>query len=128
MRLSALDSLSNLRSLKLRIYRGLSRRMPDGFAQTLAGLPRVSVSISFAIQDRISEGDWADEGPLLTPEDSQVDSIHCQLVFLDPPHTSSNREVVFVSFRAAIKKALPGFKLELKRVDEEPSYIAGLPW
>ncbi|KAJ7500616.1 hypothetical protein B0H11DRAFT_785703 [Mycena galericulata] len=124
--LSVVESFTNLRSLKLRIFCGLRRRLPDGFAQTLASLPHTSISISIVIQDSRLEGEWIDEGPLLGPAESQVDSLNCQVVFLDPPHKASNRHALFGSFSSAIKNMLPGFKIDLERIDVEPSYVGQL--
>ncbi|KAJ7500638.1 hypothetical protein B0H11DRAFT_2275840 [Mycena galericulata] len=125
--LSVVESFTNLRSLKLRIFCGLRRRLPDEFAEILASLPRTSISISIAIQDSLSGGEWIDEGPILGPSESRVESLNCQVVFLDPPHKASSRDVVFNSFCSAIRNMLPGFKINVERVDEEPSYIGRLP-
>ncbi|KAJ7654292.1 hypothetical protein B0H17DRAFT_1214387 [Mycena rosella] len=52
-----LPNLPNLRSLTLRIFRGLARHLPNGFAQTLSALPRIAaLTLIFAIQTRLVEG------------------------------------------------------------------------
>ncbi|KAJ6566823.1 hypothetical protein B0H19DRAFT_1374229 [Mycena capillaripes] len=123
-----LPHLPHLRFLTLRLFRGIARRLPDGFAGTLAGLPRVSLTVSFAIQNRFVEGQWLEEGPLPGLEDFQVNTMTCQLLYLDPTHTKpSRRDAAFEAFRNAMHAALPGFQLEFARVEEEQSYIGRLP-
>ncbi|KAJ7142379.1 hypothetical protein C8R44DRAFT_923936 [Mycena epipterygia] len=64
-----LPHLPHLLSLTLRIFRGLSRRLPDGLAATLTALSRTSLTLVFAIQNRLVERKWLDEGPLLVLDD-----------------------------------------------------------
>ncbi|KAF8206917.1 hypothetical protein K438DRAFT_1962566 [Mycena galopus ATCC 62051] len=123
-----LPSLPHLRFLTLRVFRGITRRLPEGLWGTLATLPRVSLTIVFGITNRLVEGDWAEEGPFTGLEDCQVKTMHCQLQFLDPKNTrASNRDVAFHSFGVALRAALIGFQIELSRVDEEQSFIGRLP-
>ncbi|KAJ6537269.1 hypothetical protein DFH09DRAFT_1091106 [Mycena vulgaris] len=114
-----LPHLPALRAITLRMFRGLARSLPEGFAHTLAALPRVTaLTLVFSIQNRIAEGDWLTEGALLGLEDCQVAAIHCQLRFLDPvTMRASTRDAAFGAFCAALCAALPGFKLEFSRVD-----------
>ncbi|KAJ7609246.1 hypothetical protein DFH06DRAFT_189733 [Mycena polygramma] len=129
-----LTHLPHLRVLTLRIFRGIARRLPDGFAGTLAGLslPTLTLTTIFVIQNRLYEGPWADDGPLTipTPEDTDAPqpAMKCELLFLDPSHTKpSARNAEFAAFCAAMRAALPGFELRFARVDEENSYIGQLP-
>lgn len=102
--------------------------MPDGFAGTLAGLPKVSLAVLFAIQNRFVEGPWLEEGPMHGLEDSLVDTITCQLLYLDPTQPKHSKiDSVFEAFCAAMGAALPGFQLEFSRIEEEQSYIGRLP-
>ncbi|KAJ7142414.1 hypothetical protein C8R44DRAFT_974178 [Mycena epipterygia] len=124
-----LPHLPHLRSLTLRIFRGLSRRLPDGLAGTLAAFPHTSLTLLFAIQNRLVEGKWLDEGPLLGLDDWEADAIHCQLLFLAPKNTrSSMHDATFDAFCAAMRDGLPGYPLEFSRADEEQSYVVKLPW
>ncbi|KAJ7741159.1 hypothetical protein DFH07DRAFT_1064026 [Mycena maculata] len=121
-------SLPNLRTMKLRISLGLRRRLPDGFAGTLIGLPRsTSITILFAVKNRILDGPWLEDGPLLAPGDLQVDRLHCRLVFLDPPHPTSDRNATFTLFCTGLRNALPEIAMEFSRVEDEESFVVRLP-
>ncbi|KAJ7209014.1 hypothetical protein B0H12DRAFT_1158214 [Mycena haematopus] len=127
-----LPSLPYLRSLTLRIFRGITRRLPEGLWGTLVGLPPVSLTIVFAIQNRLVEGEWAEEGPLTGLDDCQIKTMHCQLLFLDRTNSRApTRDTAFHSFCVALRAALTGFQIEFSRVDEEEystsSYIGQLP-
>ncbi|KAJ7473264.1 hypothetical protein FB451DRAFT_1248873 [Mycena latifolia] len=101
-----LPHLPNLRSVTIGIFLGLARRLPSG----------------------LTESKWADEGILLGVEECQVDTIHCQLRFLDPTNTRpSMRDIAFDVFCAALKTALPAFKMDFSRVGESESYVQRLP-
>ncbi|KAJ7852782.1 hypothetical protein B0H14DRAFT_2759319 [Mycena olivaceomarginata] len=101
-----LPSLPQLRSLMLRIFPGISRRIPGG----------------------LPGGQWVEEGQLLTQDDCQLEAIHCRLLFLDPRLTKAlTRDTAFDSFCVAMRAAMVGLQLEFSRVDEEQSYIGRLP-
>ncbi|KAJ6468243.1 hypothetical protein C8R45DRAFT_1218765 [Mycena sanguinolenta] len=121
-----LPSLPALSSLTLRIVRGTTRRLPDGLWGTLVGLPRVSMTLMFAIQNRLVEGEWAEEGPLTGLDDCQTKTMHCQLLFLDSNVMEATKNDAFHSFCAALRAALPGFQIEFSSM-EETSYIGQLP-
>ncbi|KAF7375331.1 hypothetical protein MSAN_00420000 [Mycena sanguinolenta] len=121
-----LPSLTSLRFLTLRIARGTTRRLPEGLWGTLVGLPRVSLTLVFAINTRLVEGEWAEEGPLTGLDDCQTKTMHCQLLFLDSNVMEATRNNAFDSFCAALRAALPGFELEFSSMDET-SYINQLP-
>ncbi|KAJ7429629.1 hypothetical protein FB451DRAFT_1327755, partial [Mycena latifolia] len=94
-----LPHLPNLRSVTIGIFLGLAR-----------------------------QSKWADEAFLLGVEECQVDTVHCQLRFLDPTNTRpSMRDIAFDVFCAALKTALPAFKMDFSRVGESESYVQRLP-
>ncbi|KAJ7738723.1 hypothetical protein B0H16DRAFT_1569612 [Mycena metata] len=115
-----LPNLPQLQSITLHISWGLLRRIPPGFANTLAGLPTVPLTVIFSIESRLSEGPWIGSDTVLD-EDYSLKALHCQLVFVNPTHASllALRNTAFEEFCIAVRAALPKVPIEFSRVDDE---------
>ncbi|KAK7055693.1 hypothetical protein R3P38DRAFT_2600670 [Favolaschia claudopus] len=122
-----LPTLPHLCTLILHISQDLTRRIPEGLARTLRGLQLVSLTMIFAIQNRIVEEPWADEGPLIGLDERLIEETHCKLLFLDPTTRPSVRDSAYASFCQALRAALPGFSMQFSRIENEHSYISRLP-
>ncbi|KAJ7184771.1 hypothetical protein C8R46DRAFT_1208951 [Mycena filopes] len=127
--LPRLPELPHLQSLTMHVLDPLARRLPHGFAHTLAGLPAVSLTLVFGIQRRLVEGSWGEDVvPWLAEECPLKGLLHCQLRFVEPAHNAGpHRDGAFAAFSAAVRAALPGARLEFSRVDKGVSYIGRLP-
>ncbi|KAJ7061799.1 hypothetical protein C8F01DRAFT_1369251 [Mycena amicta] len=138
-----LPELPHLRSLTLRMFRGIVRCLPTGLAETLRTLPPLAdgLTLIFALQKRVAEPPWPDEGVvLITPGSTRTVRFQALLFDLAPmpvgglggERNSAWKERAFEEFRKGRRRAfaLEGSDEELKveRVDsEQEAYVARLP-
>ncbi|KAJ7061794.1 hypothetical protein C8F01DRAFT_1138382 [Mycena amicta] len=134
-----LPDLPYLRSLTLRMSRGIARRLPTGLADTLHTLPPLAdgLTLMFALRTRIAEPPWADEGVVLTPGPTRVrlqvllDTELVPLpVALGGGRIAAWKDRAFEEFRKGMRRAFalkgPDEELRVERVELDV-YVAWLP-
>ncbi|KAJ6592563.1 hypothetical protein B0H19DRAFT_1224478 [Mycena capillaripes] len=115
-------TLPKLRSVTLRVSLGVAKRfIPEGFAGILTALPPAALTIVFSIVTRSITDPWRDDGPVAGLENWQMDSIRCQLLFLNQPNPQL-KEAYLNAFGTAMREALPGRQLEIS--DRRDDFLA----
>ncbi|KAF7314882.1 hypothetical protein MIND_00001900 [Mycena indigotica] len=127
-----LSNLPSLRSVTLRYDRGTRRYLPMRFAETLAQLPAVSLTVIFFTPISTPIDIWHDAAPLPVRglDACLVEDIHFRLhAQVSPKLLKSGNKLTRLreSFRAALEAALPKFRLQFSFVMGDWSYAAELP-
>ncbi|KAJ7176144.1 hypothetical protein C8R43DRAFT_975076 [Mycena crocata] len=116
-------TLPKLRSVTLRLSLGVAKRfVSEGLAGILTALPPAALTIVFSIVTRSSKDPWPVEGPLAGLDDWQMDSIRCQLLFLNQAIPPRLKESYLDAFGTAMRGAFAGRHLEVSPVEKKRWY------